>query len=140
MQTARFKPHFQLRTNPYLVSTECQGVTPRPRINPPVAEIDRLLKGPGPTLRPFSSVTMAATSGSDDLTIPELFHALKQRLCGISVNCIGCAVLLFPRRTRVRVMLTWTVSSNSSGLDLQEVRKSKRAIEVFDWLPSTPLT
>ncbi|KAF9649465.1 hypothetical protein BDM02DRAFT_3186227 [Thelephora ganbajun] len=42
---------------------------------------------------------MTTISRSDDLTIPELFHALKQRLCGISSNYI----------------------SNSSGLALKEV-------------------
>ena len=51
----------------------------------------------GLSLRPpFSSVTMTATSRSEELTIPELFHALKERLCGISVNCIRYAALLRP--------------------------------------------
>jgi len=39
-------------------------------------------------------MTMPTASPSDGLTIPELFHALKQRLYGISVNCTRYAVLL----------------------------------------------
>ena len=63
---------------------------------------------------------MPATSRSDDLTIPELFHALKQRLCGISGNSIGCVALF--DLWRICMTLTRTTPSNSSGLDLQEVR------------------
>ena len=71
----------------------------------------------------FLSTIMIVTSHYDDLTIPELFHALKQRLCGISSNCIRCVALFDPSRTHDRVTLTCVVSSNSSGLDLQEVRE-----------------
>ena len=65
-------------------------------------------------------MTVSATSRSGDLTVPELVHALKQRLCGISGNSIGYAALL--DLWRICMTLTCTTSSNSSGLDLQEVR------------------
>jgi len=51
----------------------------------------------GLSLQPlFSPTTMTVTSPYDDLTIPELFHALKERLYGISVNGTRCAALLNP--------------------------------------------
>jgi len=68
------------------------------------------------------SVTMSVTPRSDDLTIPELFHVLKQRLYGVSENWIRYVALIDPWRTCVRVALTCTASSSSSGLDLREVR------------------
>ena len=48
---------------------------------------------------PFPPETMTSASRYDDLTIPELFHALKQRLYGISSNCTRCAALLNPRNS-----------------------------------------
>ena len=65
---------------------------------------------------------MTTTSPSDDLTISELFHALKQRLSGISLSGGRYVALLNPWRILVRMVLTCTTSSNSSGLDLKEVR------------------
>jgi hypothetical protein len=79
---------------------------------------------------------MAATSRTDDLTIPELLNALKQRLRGITASRIRCVVLLIPWRTCARVTLTCTVSSISSGLDLQEVRKAGNGI--VDRLSTAP--
>jgi len=64
---------------------------------------------------------MTVASPCDDLTIPELFHALKQRLYGISTNGTRCVVLLGLWRACARVTLTCTTYSNS-GLDLKEVR------------------
>ena len=66
---------------------------------------------------------MATASRRDDLTIPELFHALKQRLSGIASNCIWYVKLLYPSKTGGRATLTRVTSSNSSGLDLREVHE-----------------
>lgn len=43
------------------------------------------------SVSPSSSMNASTTSRRDDLTIPELFSVLKQRLCDISSNCIRCA-------------------------------------------------
>lgn len=69
-----------------------------------------------------SSMATATTTRSDDLTIPELFRELKQRLSGISSNCIRCVSLINLGWVNRRLTLSGAVFSNSSGLDVQEVR------------------
>ena len=65
---------------------------------------------------------MTPTSCCNDLTIPELFHALKQQLYGVSLNCTRYTALLNPWGLR-RMTLAYSTSSNSLGLDYQEVRE-----------------
>ena len=66
---------------------------------------------------------MSAASRYNDLTLQELFQALKKRLYGLSANCTRYAAPHNIWRTRVRTMaLICTTSSNSSGLFIREVR------------------
>ena len=48
---------------------------------------------------------MTSVSHCDGLTIPELFRALKQRLCGISSNWIRCVAPPNPRTRGLTCML-----------------------------------